>query len=534
MDMTNLPSKTYCCLLVCFCLCLAGPAQALVLFPSDEADIANLTSKPPTGVMVRWNSNASGVMISPNHVLTTKHQGGGVGTTVRVNGVQYVIAGEVAHSSADIRVDRLVTTSGVCANLPDYVSLYTTRDERNKVVTIGGFGRRRGSELLTASGTVYGYAWADNDNSTLSWGRNKVDGLMLANDTVVATAHFDAPGKTDYVTYEAGIAQFDSGGGWFVYNSTSGMWSVLGLTCGAEHAATSQSWFGTSTDPSTSDPDLLDAVRVSDYANWITTTAMHDQAIRVPGDATCDGLVDGSDLNLLLSNWNLSGATWDQGDFSGDGFVDGSDLNLLLSNWGTQASQSTTASPTVSSSADGTVADTQLTLAATGVSAAAGQAGSDAASTTPLQGTGVLDVKISYQPATVNAPQGYLVDAGLPFGKTASGYSYGWAQDLSGLTIQHDNTKTTGTSQGTGITLPEGGTWEISVPGGMYDVKITGDAGGSSARQFSVEGVPLTWPMSQAASGWLEETLTVVVTDGRLTITAGPGSSICFVQITAK
>ena len=76
-------------------------------------------------------------------------------------------------------------------------------------------------------------------------------------------------------------------------------------------------------------------------------------------------------------------------------------------------------------------------------------------------------------------------------------------------------------------------TWEVAVPNGMYNVKIV--AGGNSAtlksQKFAVEGVPTT----QAKAGqYLEETVTVVVTDGRLTINASAGSSICFIQIAGR
>lgn len=46
-------------------------------------------------------------------------------------------------------------------------------------------------------------------------------------------------------------------------------------------------------------------------------------------DLDGDGVVDGSDLGLLLSNWGLSGL----GDFDGNGSVDGADLGVLLKSW---------------------------------------------------------------------------------------------------------------------------------------------------------------------------------------------------------
>ncbi len=52
----------------------------------------------------------------------------------------------------------------------------------------------------------------------------------------------------------------------------------------------------------------------------------------VPGDANFDGVVDGSDLSLLLTGWG-TGTTWGEGDFDDNDLVDGSDLSFLLTNW---------------------------------------------------------------------------------------------------------------------------------------------------------------------------------------------------------
>ncbi len=49
-----------------------------------------------------------------------------------------------------------------------------------------------------------------------------------------------------------------------------------------------------------------------------------------PADLNGDGVVDGADLGLLLSNWGNPG----NGDLNGDGTVNGADLGLLLASWG--------------------------------------------------------------------------------------------------------------------------------------------------------------------------------------------------------
>ena len=57
-----------------------------------------------------------------------------------------------------------------------------------------------------------------------------------------------------------------------------------------------------------------------------------------PGDANCDGKVDGSDVTILAGNWQAGVsdgqlATWEMGDFNGDNKVDGSDVTILAGNW---------------------------------------------------------------------------------------------------------------------------------------------------------------------------------------------------------
>ena len=49
-----------------------------------------------------------------------------------------------------------------------------------------------------------------------------------------------------------------------------------------------------------------------------------------PGDVNADGVVDGTDLAMLLSNWGLPGTT----DLNSDGTTDAQDLALMLANWG--------------------------------------------------------------------------------------------------------------------------------------------------------------------------------------------------------
>ena len=72
---------------------------------------------------------------------------------------------------------------------------------------------------------------------------------------------------------------------------------------------------------------------------FISQTTIHQfedlgyTVVKLPGDANGDGFVDGTDLDIVLSNYNRTGATWAQGDFNGDGVVNGQDLDAILSNY---------------------------------------------------------------------------------------------------------------------------------------------------------------------------------------------------------
>ena len=55
------------------------------------------------------------------------------------------------------------------------------------------------------------------------------------------------------------------------------------------------------------------------------------------GDANLDGVVNGEDFTILVSNIGKSVSGWDKGDFNYDGVVSGEDFTLLVANLGKQA-----------------------------------------------------------------------------------------------------------------------------------------------------------------------------------------------------
>jgi hypothetical protein len=301
---------------------IASAAGAVVLHSDFQP-----ADHPANVILGRWGTNASCVVIAPNYILTTRHQGGGVGTSLQIGSVACKAAEIFDNPDADLRVVRISTAVGGPVNLTQYAGLYTTFDEVGLPIVFGGYGKGRGASLYTPGGAMYGYSWTGTDNSTLRWGSNTVSGTgasgLMGGLTFTLTADFGGP-----ETGEASLAEYDSGGGWFA--SIAGQWKLLALSETAEHA--DQSWFRNAV-TGASDPDSLGAVRVSSYASWINNTAKFNPILT--GDTNWDGTVNIVDMGVFATNYGKSvGMSWNTGDFSGDGIVNVTDLGLMACNYG--------------------------------------------------------------------------------------------------------------------------------------------------------------------------------------------------------
>jgi autotransporter-associated beta strand protein len=250
-------------------LLAAAPAWGLILFPTDESPAPS--PRPPDAVLGRWLDDGLGirgscVAIGPSYVITTRHQGYGPGWSVVIAGSTYTIQETFDLEGVDLRIAR------ISAGLTAYVAPYTTTSDIaivGKTVVIGGYGRGRGGELKNG-GIVYGYTWGTAD-MLLRWGQNRIDSVSsatyrgLTSQTVVA--HFDDLGAAHHVDREAAVAEFDSGGGWFIDVSAghTGDWRLAALSRGTEHYG--ETWFK-NPDGSTH-ADAFDGVRISSYYGWL-------------------------------------------------------------------------------------------------------------------------------------------------------------------------------------------------------------------------------------------------------------------------
>ncbi len=301
-----------------FIVCLSGlltislmvsPAHAIILQNSNQP-----TAIPGSGAIGSFGNNASCVVIAPNFIVTTRHQG--YSTAIEIDGVSYTAVQQWTHSTADIRVVRIEDSNSDPANLAPgtWAELWTAAQgsEVGQEIVIGGYG---------VAGTRFGsgYQWAPGTTvDQLRWGTNEIDSALTKSSYGGGTSdvlEYDFTRIASGTDYEAAVGYADSGGG--LYIEDTGTWYVAGLTRSVQRA--DYTGFG----------DWADGVRISSYADWVYDIT------RVDGDANGDLKVSLSDLTILATNYDSGpGRTWYQGDFSGDGEVTLADLTMLATTYG--------------------------------------------------------------------------------------------------------------------------------------------------------------------------------------------------------
>lgn len=171
-----------------------------------------------------------------------------------------------------------------------------------------------------------GYDWALTRDKV--WGNNVVDrvGMDMDYGTGVVRAF-----EMDFnkINGEAVATGKDSGSAVFTYNTDLGRWELGGITIAApntlQNSGTFLSHFGNEDFSATA----IGAADLSMYRNQIAGI------IALDGDFNADGIVDQSDLTLLLSHWGESDVSskW-LSTRQLSGVVDQDELTSLLSNWG--------------------------------------------------------------------------------------------------------------------------------------------------------------------------------------------------------
>jgi len=150
-------------------------------------------------------------------------------------------------------------------------------------------------------------------------------------------------------------------------------------------------------------------------------------------------------------------------------------------------------------------------------------------------------VKVNFQSLTQGSgevPAGYLPDYGEVFGGRGNGFNYGWNKDIQGDARDRDSANAVDQRYDTlnHLQKADDAVWEIELPNGTYNVfMVNGDPDNTDqTNNFDVEGVVVVDPDGE--DNFDEYNVTVVVSDGLLTIKPGEAALNCkimFVDITA-
>jgi hypothetical protein len=139
-----------------------------------------------------------------------------------------------------------------------------------------------------------------------------------------------------------------------------------------------------------------------------------------------------------------------------------------------------------------------------------------------------FNAHINFQPSGSALYSGYTPDYGQTYA-SRNGLTYGWNADCSSTMRDRNASNSADQRYDTLVQMQLNGTftWEIAVPNGTYQVHIA--AGDPSyygnAIKLNAENVLAVDGTTSSMTRWIEGTVTVTVSDGRLTISNGAGSS---------
>jgi hypothetical protein len=167
--------------------------------------------------------------------------------------------------------------------------------------------------------------------------------------------------------------------------------------------------------------------------------------------------------------------------------------------------------------------------------------GSDAGGASPPSVPDV--VRVNFQSADAEVPDGYLRDFGEPYGAKSQGLTYGWVHEGTTVPVdivsqgrdrdsqdaadQREDTLVHMEAFDTGLGRVVPAAWELAVPDGRYAVSVSvGDQAHNSIHTINVEGkTAISQFRGTPQEDYQQGAVTVDVTDGRLTVDSAGGEN---------
>jgi fibronectin type 3 domain-containing protein len=150
-------------------------------------------------------------------------------------------------------------------------------------------------------------------------------------------------------------------------------------------------------------------------------------------------------------------------------------------------------------------------------------------SATP-KATSLFTAQINFSSSKTEVPTGYFNDNGLIFGSHANGLSYGWNQDNTAAARDRNDVDSPDELHDSLIHMQKptdpNASWKIAVPNGVYTIHlVAGDPDFTdSYYKINVNGVLAINGKPHHHHHWLEDTITLTVTNGFIEISNAKGA----------
>jgi hypothetical protein len=253
----------------------ASPASAVVTDDqaASEATPTDTYSGFNWGGIHEYNVNGAGktlTAVDPYWLVSSRHSPLSAGQTFTTDGTTYTIQEVVANpDGADlslIRVDHA---------LPVWYELYagsvsTGGANQTEVLLIGTGHAGSVTDINNNPLNPYdSYTYDETTTRQRRWGTNNIDATESASSAYGTHDTLRANFILDDTTYEAGTADHDSGGGWFV--DDDGTWRLVGVT-----------WAIGGVEPNPP-YEVSYAVDVRSYSTWVNQTIPEPATVSLLG-----------------------------------------------------------------------------------------------------------------------------------------------------------------------------------------------------------------------------------------------------------